>query len=165
MVIDHDLAGLTDDTEVLEKLGIDPSEAQFAPEPEAEEDETELPAEEAKDGAESDEEPAQEAEEAGEAEESGEDDEVNFLAFKIPGNFSALEPLLLGECERRDAEPLHAPVHSGFALVAEHAFHARCGGGGKVPRYVFGIAAIARGKYRYIVHFRCFVVCVAKIAQ
>lgn len=71
VVIDHDLAYITngDDEEVLDKLGIDPSEAQFAPEPEPEEDETELPADEAKEGAESDEEPEQEAEQAdGEAE-------------------------------------------------------------------------------------------------
>ena len=66
VVIDHDLAYITngDDEEVLDKLGIDPSEAQFAPEPEPEEDETELPADEAKEGAESDEEPEQEAEQA-----------------------------------------------------------------------------------------------------
>ena len=71
VVIDHDLAYITngDDEEVLDKLGIDPSEAQFAPEPEPEEDETDLPADEAKEGAESDEEPEQEAEQTdGEAE-------------------------------------------------------------------------------------------------
>ena len=64
VVIDHDLAYITngDDEEVLDKLGIDPSEAQFAPEPEPEEDETELPAEETRDGAESDGEPAENAE-------------------------------------------------------------------------------------------------------
>ena len=36
LVIDHDLEGLTDDSEVLEQLGIDPSEAEYAPEPEPE---------------------------------------------------------------------------------------------------------------------------------
>ncbi|QOL35460.1 hypothetical protein BL8807_08030 [Bifidobacterium lemurum] len=36
VVIDHDLQGLTDDSIVLEKLGIDPSMAQYAPEPEPE---------------------------------------------------------------------------------------------------------------------------------
>ncbi|KAA8826417.1 hypothetical protein EMO92_01995 [Bifidobacterium reuteri] len=41
VVIDHDLEELTDDSEVLEQLGIDPSEARFAPEPEPEEDESE----------------------------------------------------------------------------------------------------------------------------
>ena len=74
VVIDHDLAYITngDDEEVLDKLGIDPSEAQFAPEPEPEEDETELPAEEAKEGAESDDEPAQAAEaEDGKSEDAG----------------------------------------------------------------------------------------------
>ncbi|MBT1163905.1 hypothetical protein [Bifidobacterium felsineum] len=41
VVIDHDLADLTDDSEVLEQLGIDPSDAQYAPEPEPEEEESE----------------------------------------------------------------------------------------------------------------------------
>ncbi|KAA8829241.1 hypothetical protein EMO91_03980 [Bifidobacterium myosotis] len=38
VVIDHDLDGLTDDSEVLEKLGIDPSEAEYAPDSEPESD-------------------------------------------------------------------------------------------------------------------------------
>lgn len=38
VVIDHDLQGLTDDSDVLEKLGIDPSMAQYAPEPEYEDE-------------------------------------------------------------------------------------------------------------------------------
>ena len=78
VVIDHDLAYITngDDEEVLDKLGIDPSEAQFAPEPEPEEDETELPADEAKEGAESDEEPEQEAEQADVEAEQDDDSEA-----------------------------------------------------------------------------------------
>ena len=36
VVIDHDLSGLTDDSDVLEQLGIDPSEAEYAPELEPE---------------------------------------------------------------------------------------------------------------------------------
>ena len=36
VVIDHDLEDITDDSDVLEKLGIDPDEAQYAPDPEQE---------------------------------------------------------------------------------------------------------------------------------
>ena len=39
VVIDHDLEDITDDSEVMETLGIDPSEAQYAPELEPEESE------------------------------------------------------------------------------------------------------------------------------
>ena len=118
VVIDHDLAGLTDDTEVLEKLGIDPSEAQFAPEPEAEEDETELPAEEAKDGAESDEEPAQEAEEAGEGEESGEAEESDENA-EIGEADKAEESEETGEAASEEAEEAEETKESDEAEKAE----------------------------------------------
>ncbi|MBT1171169.1 hypothetical protein [Bifidobacterium sp. SO4] len=74
VVIDHDLAGLTDDSEVLEKLGIDPSEAEYAPElePESSDEDGENEAGESEDSgaeddsddAESDEEPAEETETA-----------------------------------------------------------------------------------------------------
>jgi len=78
VVIDHDLEDITDDSDVLEKLGIDPDEAQYAPDPEQEHgDEND----EAEDGdAESDEadvenaesEDASEESEESEAEESSE---------------------------------------------------------------------------------------------
>ncbi|PJM79183.1 hypothetical protein [Bifidobacterium scaligerum] len=72
VVIDHDLADITDDTEVLEKLGIDPEDAQYAPEPEAEADESET--EDAEDV-----ESASEDESAAESSKSDEDatDETN----------------------------------------------------------------------------------------
>ncbi|NMM98296.1 tetratricopeptide repeat protein [Bifidobacterium olomucense] len=72
VVIDHDLADITDDTEVLEKLGIDPEDAQYAPDPEPEVGESETEDVE-------DEESASEDESADEPTESGEDatDETN----------------------------------------------------------------------------------------
>lgn len=75
VVIDHDLAGLEDDSDVLEALGIDPSVAQYAPETESDEsdvdgndvdadDEEQLEAEEAEAGAQSDVDPLDELAEA-----------------------------------------------------------------------------------------------------
>ena len=78
VVIDHDLEDITDDSDVLEKLGIDPDEAQYAPDPEQEYGDED---DEAEDGdAESDEadvenaesEDASEESEESEAEESSE---------------------------------------------------------------------------------------------
>ena len=66
VVIDHDLEDITDDSDVLEKLGIDPDEAQYAPDPEQEYGDED---DEAEDGdAESDEAPATETDSANDAE-------------------------------------------------------------------------------------------------
>ena len=62
VVIDHDLKGLTDDSDVLEQLGIDPSEAQYAPEPEYDE----------YDGEEDGDEESDDADESGESDDSDE---------------------------------------------------------------------------------------------
>lgn len=66
VVIDHDLIGLDDDSDVLEALNIDPSVAQYAPEleDESDDDEEELEAQEAEEGAQSDVDPIERAEEA-----------------------------------------------------------------------------------------------------
>ncbi|TPF79098.1 MULTISPECIES: lipopolysaccharide assembly protein LapB [unclassified Bifidobacterium] len=66
VVIDHDLEELTDDSEVLEQLGIDPSEARFAPEPEPEDDESE--------DASDDEDDDEDTEESGDSSEDDSDD-------------------------------------------------------------------------------------------
>lgn len=82
VVIDHDLAELTDDSEVLEQLGIDPSDAQYAPELEPEDsgdaedesDDTEADDEEASEEESSEESTAEEA--ADESDESTEPTEA-----------------------------------------------------------------------------------------
>ncbi|KAB7788636.1 hypothetical protein [Bifidobacterium cebidarum] len=87
VVIDHDLADLTDDSEVLEQLGIDPADAQYAPElepEEAEEPESEEsdedsaetePETESEDSSDESEEPEADAESADEQPESEDSDE------------------------------------------------------------------------------------------
>lgn len=66
VVIDHDLEDITDDSDVLEKLGIDPDEAQYAPDPEQEYGDEDDEAEDG--GAESDEADETETDSANDAE-------------------------------------------------------------------------------------------------
>ena len=80
VVIDHDLEDITDDSEVMETLGIDPSEAQYAPElepEESEEPESEEPEESEDAEAPEDDEAAEESDvaESDATEESEESDE------------------------------------------------------------------------------------------
>jgi hypothetical protein len=72
VVIDHDLEELTDDSEVLEQLGIDPDEAQYAPELEYDDDDY---YDDSDDSDESDESDESESDEADDDEADSDDDD------------------------------------------------------------------------------------------
>jgi hypothetical protein len=99
VVIDHDLEDITDDSEVMETLGIDPSEAQYAPElepeeseePESEEPEESEDAEEPEDDEAAEESDVAESDATEESEESDEPAESEESADDAPAEAESEE--------------------------------------------------------------------------
>ena len=99
VVIDHDLEDITDDSEVMETLGIDPSEAQYAPElepeeseePESEEPEESEDAEEPEDDEAAKESDVAESDATEESEESDEPAESEESADDVPAEAESEE--------------------------------------------------------------------------
>lgn len=99
VVVDHDLEDITDDSEVMETLGIDPSEAQYAPElepeeseePESEEPEESEDAEEPEDDEAAEESDVAESDATEESEESDEPAESEESADDAPAEAESEE--------------------------------------------------------------------------